>query len=173
MPTAIDRPASDEYSPYYETYLRQVTEPDVLPVLSEQLRATATLFRSFSDDGAGQSNEPGKWSVKQILGHLVDCERIFAYRALRFARTDATPLPGFEHEPYMQAANFNDRPLRDLVDEYEHVRQATIDLFRSLSPEACLRRGIADGKSISVRALAWNIAAHERHHTTILRERYL
>lgn len=173
MPTTLTRPAPDEYAPYYETYLRLVTEPDALPVLAQQLRETAALFRSFSDDAASRSNEPGKWSIKEILGHLIDCERIFAYRALRFARSDATPLPGFEQDPYMLAARFNERPLADLVNEYEHVRQASLDLFRSLSAEACLRRGAADGKSISVRALAWNIAAHERHHTRILRQRYL
>jgi uncharacterized damage-inducible protein DinB len=173
MPTELTRPAPDEYAPYYESYFRQVTEPDVLPLLEQQLRETANLLRSFSDEVASRSNELGKWSVKEIIGHLVDCERIFTYRALRFARNDSTPLPGFEHHPYMEAAGFNQRPLADLIDEYEHVRQATIDLFRSLSAEACLRRGIADGKSISVRALAWNIAAHERHHLKILKQRYL
>jgi hypothetical protein len=173
MPTTLARPARDEYAPYYESYIGLINEPDVLAVLAEQLRETTASLRSFPESMAGVSNEPGKWSVKEILGHLIDCERIFAYRALRFGRNDLTPLPGFEQEPYMPAANFNARTLADLVAEYEHVRLATLDLFWSLTPEACLRTGVADGKPISVRALAWSIAGHERHHMQILRRRYL
>jgi uncharacterized damage-inducible protein DinB len=142
-------------------------------MLDEQLGETPAILRSIPEDRASRSNEPGKWSVKEIIGHVIDCERIVSYRALRFARNDSTVLPGFEQDPYMVAANFNERSLADLVDEYEHVRQATLDLFRSLSAESCLRRGTADGKSVTVRALAWIIACHERHHMKILRARYL
>jgi hypothetical protein len=142
-------------------------------MLVEQLRETPTLLRKISEDAASKTNEPGKWSVKEIIGHVTDCERIMAYRALRFARNDKTDLPGFEQDPYMLTAGFNQRPLADLIDEYIHVRQSTLDLFRPLNEEACARRGLADGKSVSVRALAWIIACHERHHMKILRARYL
>jgi hypothetical protein len=173
MPPTIARPTSDEYAPYYETYIRNSTETDVISMLVDQLRETPRLFRKITEETASRTNEPGKWSVKEIVGHLIDCERIMSYRALRFARNDATPLPGFEQDPYMLAANFNERSFAGLVDEYEHVRQATIDLFKSISTDACLRRGTADDKPVSVRALAWIIACHERHHIKILRERYL
>lgn len=173
MPASLARPSANEYAPDYESYIRLINEPDVLAVLAEQLRETTASLRSFPESKAGVSNEPGKWSVKEIIGHIIDCERIFAYRALRFARNDPAPLPGFEQEPYMLAACFNERPLADLVNEYEHVRLATIDLFRSLSAEAGQRTGVADGKSISVRALASITAGHERHHMSILRRRYL
>src|SRR5262245_36308437 len=111
MPVAIGRPSADEYAPYYETYLRNSTETDVLPMLIEQLRETPMLWRKISEDTASRTNEPGKWSVKEIIGHVVDCERIMAYRSLRFARNDSTDLPGFEQDPYMEAANFNSRSL--------------------------------------------------------------
>jgi uncharacterized damage-inducible protein DinB len=173
MPSTLSRPASDEYAPYYDTYIRNIPDPDVVPLLADQMRDTAASIRSFSDSTASRTNEPGKWSVKEILGHLIDCERIFAYRALRFGRNDLTPLPGFDQDPYMEAAAFNVRPLADLVSEYELVRQSTLALCRSLSSEACTRRGLADGKSITVRALFWAIAAHERHHMKILRSRYM
>src|SRR5262249_27416851 len=124
MPSTISRPAADEYAPYYEKYLKGTAESDALAVLVQQVRDTPALLRKFSDGQASQSNEPGKWSVKEIIGHLIDCERVLSYRALRFARNDSTPLPGFEQDPYMLAANFNERPLNDLISEYEHVRQA-------------------------------------------------
>lgn len=173
MPTTIARPAADEYAPYYETYLKTSSETDALPMLAEQLRETPALLRKISEETASRTNEPGKWSVKEIVGHIVDCERVMAYRALRFARNDSTDLPGFDQDPYMVAANFNNRSLASLIDEYTHVRQSTLDLFRPISDEACLRRGRADGKFVTVRALAWIIACHERHHMKILRVRYL
>jgi uncharacterized damage-inducible protein DinB len=114
-----------------------------------------------------------KWTIKEVLVHVVDDERIYAYRALRFARGDRTQLPGFEQDDYTPLSGANQRPLDDILAEYAAVREATIALFRGLPEEALLRSGVADGKRASVRALGYHIAGHEAHHVSILRERYL
>ena len=116
---------------------------------------------------------PGKWTIKQVVGHICDAERIFAYRALRFARGDVAPLPGFDENAWMPAARFDARPLGDLAAELDAVRRATLALLRTFDADALARRGTANNKEISVRALAYVIAGHERHHVGILRERYL
>ncbi len=115
---------------------------------------------------------PGKWSVKQVVGHLCDGERVFAYRALRFARADRTPLPGFDETLWVPEGNFDARPIDDLALEYRAVRSASIALFASLAPEALARIGVANDTPMSVRALAWTIAGHELHHRGLLIERY-
>jgi uncharacterized damage-inducible protein DinB len=153
--------------------LSQVDETDAIPLLEEQLRETPAVLGRISDCAASQTNELGKWSVKEIIGHLVDCERVMAYRALRLARNDSTPLPGFDQDPYVAAGRFNERPLADMIAEYTHVRQATLDLVRPMSADEHGRKGTADGKSVSVRALVWIVAAHEHHHMRILQSRYL
>jgi len=174
MTTAMQtRPAFDEYAPYYEKYISQVTDDDVVAALDRQLTDNRTMLLSISESKASVTNEPGKWSVKQILGHVLDSERVFAYRALRFARNDPTPLPGFDQNDFMRDAPFGSRSLAELVSEFEHVRNSTLHLFRSLSPEAWLRSGLADEKRVSVRALAFIIAGHDRHHMSILRRRYV
>jgi hypothetical protein len=171
--TTGNRPSAEEFAPYYEKYISLVTDDDIAAALDRQLTEHLAMLRSIPEDRACVTNEPGKWSVKQIVGHLVDNERVFAYRALRFARNDATPLPGFDENEFMRDAPFDNRPLAELVSEFEHVRKSTIHLFRSLSAEAWLRAGLADEKRVSVRALAYIIAGHERHHMSILRRRYL
>lgn len=117
--------------------------------------------------------EPGKWSIKELLGHLIDSERIFTYRALRFARNDHAPLSGFDQDPYVAEANFDQRPWSELVAEFEHLRRSTILFFRGLKPESETRFGVANNASITVRALGYAIAGHELHHMRILREKYL
>ncbi len=171
--TMQSRPSSDEYAPCYDKYISLVTDDDVVAALEGQLNDNRAMLLSIPESRASVTNEPGKWSVKQILGHLLDCERVFAYRALRFARNDPTPLPGFDENDFMRDATFDSRPLAELVSEFEHVRKATLHLIRSLSPEAWLRSGLANGKRVSVRALAFIIAGHERHHMNILRRRYV
>ena len=116
--------------------------------------------------------QPGKWSVKEVLGHITDGERVFSYRALRFARADQTPIPGFDETKWVPAGHFDRRSLQDLVAEYEAVRAATLALFASFDDEALLRRGKANDAEVSVRALAHIIAGHELHHVGLLRERY-
>ena len=166
------RPGASEYAPYYEKYVSMI-EGDVLETLERQGAETAALLGGVSEDAAASRYEPGKWSVKELVGHMIDGERIFAYRALRFARGDRTPLEGFDQDPYVAAANSDARTLRSLAEEFGHVRAATLALLRSLDPEAWARRGTASDAEVSVRALAYIIAGHEAHHVRVLRERYL
>jgi len=170
---AIARPATDEYAPYYGTYVSKVPEGDLFALLSNQLADTLTLIRSLPEARGGHRYAPGKWSIKEVIGHVIDAERIFSYRGLRIGRGDATPLPGFEQNDYVPAGAFDRRTLRDLADELAAVRQATILLFRHLDAEALARRGTASGNPISARALAYIIAGHERHHVEILKSKYL
>jgi uncharacterized damage-inducible protein DinB len=174
MTTAtIPRPAPSEYVPYYETYISKVPKGDVLKVLEDQRRETQQLLGGLSDAKALHRYAPEKWSIKQVVGHLMDTERVFCYRALAFGRADANPLPGFDEQAWAPAGRFDARALKDLAAELDAVRRATIALFSGLDDEALTRRGVANNNPITVRALAWIIAGHERHHVAILRERYL
>jgi len=171
--TAPARPDATEYAPYYEKYVSLVPAGDVVETLETQLVETLALLRGLSEERAGSRYEPGKWSVKELVGHLIDSERVFAYRALRFARGDRTPLPGFEQDDYVRGGNFDARPLAELAGEFESVRRATVALLRGLDAEAWQRRGTANESEASVRALAHIIAGHELHHRDVLRTRYL
>ena len=166
------RPATGDYAPYAEQYVVLVTGDDILDALKTQLKQAATIFSARSERDGNFRYAPEKWSVKEVLGHVADTERIFAYRALRIARGDETPLAGFEQDDYVRAARFGDRKLADIVEEYEDVRQASLALFRSLDEAAWTRRGTASGKSVTVLALAYLIAGHELHHRKIIEERY-
>jgi hypothetical protein len=167
------KPAKDEYAPYYEKYTSLVLEGDVLATLDQQLAATLALLRSLPEQQGNHRYAPEKWSIKELVGHVIDTERIFAYRALRIARGDQTPLPGFEQDGYITNGNFDSRQLADLAAEFETVRQSTLFLLRHLSDEAWVRRGVASENEVTVRALAHIIAGHELHHLEILRSRYL
>lgn len=168
----IGRPDSTEYASFYANYVANVTEDDVLAALEAQGRETAALLARTSEEKGAYRYEPDKWSVKQVLGHFVDAERIFAYRTLTFARGDTTSLPGFDQNPYVDNANFDDRPLASLAAEYAATRQSTVAMLRGLSDEAWQRRGNANNVPVSVRALAYITLGHERHHLNVLRERY-
>jgi hypothetical protein len=167
-----NRPAPGDYAPYAEQYVVLVTGNDVLEALKTQLKQTTMLFSGRSERDGNFRYAPGKWTVKEVVGHVADTERIFAYRALRFARGDQTPLAGFEQEDFVRAASFGARKLSDLVEEYADVRQASLDLFSSLDEEAWLRHGVASENRVTVLALAYLIAGHELHHRKILEERY-
>jgi hypothetical protein len=169
----ISKPDVTEYLPYYGRYISLVPDGNILAVLSQQLGETLTLLRSIPESKAGFRYAPDKWSIKELVGHLIDTERIFSYRALCFARNDETPLPGYEQDDYIRNASFDDYPLGELADEFESVRRSTLFLFKHLRREAWMRRGIASESGVSVRALAYIIAGHERHHMEILRSRYL
>jgi len=166
-------PEASEYAPYYGQYIALVQGNDILRTLEEQGRATVELLSSLNERQGELRYAPGKWSVKEVVGHVIDTERIFAYRALRIARHDPKPLEGFEQDDYVRAGGFGDRALADLVEEFAAVRRASLLLLRSLDSEAWTRRGIANQKEVSVRALAYMIAGHELHHRKILEERYL
>lgn len=166
-------PAPAEFSPYYMKYIERVPEGDLLEALAAQHEETATLIRGVGEDRGDHRYGPDKWSIREVLGHVCDTERIMSYRALRVARGDSTPLPGFDENSYVANANFGGRSLASLVDELRIVREATLALYRPLSDSELLREGTANGAPITPRALAWIIAGHERHHVAILRERYL
>ena len=171
-PGAI-RPADDEYLPYYGRYIQRVPDGDVLSTLSRQIGETLALLRGLPESVASYRYAPDKWSVNEMVGHMIDTERIFAYRALRFARADTKPLAGYEQDDYARNSSFNSYPLSELADELETMRRSTVYLFRHLDDEAWGRRGVANDAEVSVRALAYIIAGHELHHREILRTRYL
>jgi hypothetical protein len=173
MTSAIPRPDASEYASSYETYVTKVPEGNLLKILEAQREETQELLASIPEGRALHRYAPGKWSIKELIGHVMDAERVFCYRALRFARGDRTPLPGFDEKVYAPAGKFDTRPLPDLAAELDAVRHATIALFSGLDPDALARRGPANNNEVSVRALAYIIAGHERHHLGILRERYL
>jgi hypothetical protein len=170
---AIARPLATDYAPYYGTYVSQVSEGDVLAVLAGQIDDTVALLRAVPRARWTHRYAPGKWSVSEVVGHLADTERIFAYRALRFARNDATPLAGFDENQYVPPANFDARPLPELAEDLRAVRLASVALFRGLDDAALARRGTANQVAFTVRAIPWIIAGHERHHVAVLKERYL
>jgi hypothetical protein len=172
MPTALSRPASDEYLAYYERYIALVPDGNLVDILAEQQRETLRMLRKVNDERGLFAYAPGKWTVKEVIGHLSDAERVFSYRALRFARADGQPVAGFDENAYVPAGRFNERPLASLIDEFEAIRAATVHLFRYMTEEEMARRGIANSNPISVRALGFVIAGHERHHAKLLSERY-
>jgi len=171
--SAAVRPERSEYAPSYEGYVSRVPDGDIVAALAKQLEETLALIRGIPESRGDYRYAEGKWSIKELLGHVIDSERVFAYRALRFARGDSTPLSGFEQDDFVKGADFNKRTLADLAKEYEYVRRATICLFESLEDRAWERRGTANNNDVSVRALAFIMAGHERHHVEILRTRYL
>ena len=166
-------PEISEYQSYYRKYISLVQGDDLTEILDHQLTESLATLCRISEAQSLHRYEPGKWSIKELLGHLIDSERIFTYRALRFARNDHTPLSGFDQDPYVIAGGFDDRPWSELVAEFEHVRRSTILLFRGLKPESEQRFGVANNSPITVRALGYVIAGHELHHLGILREKYL
>ena len=167
------KPAKSEFLPYYERYIALVPEGDVVATLSSQIGETLGLLRSLPSSVATYRYAPDKWSVNEVVGHVIDSERNFAFRALRFARNDPAPIPGFEQDDYIRNACFDAYPLGDLASELEAVRQSTVFLFKHLDEAAWTRRGIANNAEVSVRALAYIIAGHERHHREVLLARYL
>lgn len=167
----IALPAADEHNPYYGKYIALVG-PDSLAALESQARSTAAFLAAVPEEKGNYRYAEGKWSVKEVIGHLADGERVFAYRALRIGRADTTELPGFEENDYVPAGKFDRRTLADIAAEFASVRAATLTLARSFDADALLRRGSANNSPVSVRALVAIIAGHELHHVGLLRERY-
>jgi len=165
------RPAPDEYGAGFANYVPLVPEENIQDVLAGQLAELLALLQPLTESEAMTVHAPYAWTIKEVVGHVLDCERIFAYRALRTARGDTTPLPGFDENEYARHAHFSSFPHQELVAELEHVRRSNILLFRHLDDEAWLRRGTANGVTMSVRAWAYVIVGHARHHQTILRRR--
>jgi len=168
----VARPQVGEYAPYYDRYISLIQGEDILSTLDQQRGQTMLLLCGRDDDEGDFRYAPEKWSAKEVLGHVCDTERIFAYRALRISRADATPLEGFEQDDYVRNGPFAQRPLADLVEDFIAVRRATLSLLRNLDEAAWARRGVANKNEVSVRALAYIIAGHELHHRRILEEKY-
>jgi hypothetical protein len=170
--SASTRPEPGEYADFYEKYVALVPGNDIVAALESQRVQMAQLFAGRGERDGNFRYAAEKWTVKEVLGHVTDTERIFGYRALRIARGDQTPLSGFEQDDYIRAGNFTDRSLADIAEEFTLVRNATSAFFRSLDAEAWVRRGVANKNEITVQALAFIIAGHEIHHREILKERY-
>lgn len=171
--TAISgHPGSNEHAPFYDKYTRLVPESDLAAGLEAQLLGTLALLRSIPESRADHRYAPEKWSVSQVVRHIVDSERVFGFRAFWFARGAGSELPGFEQDDFMRTSPPGEE-LGRLAREFEKVRRSHILLFESLDPEAWLRTGVASGHPVSVRALAAIMVGHVRHHEAILRERYL
>ncbi|HET8623795.1 MAG TPA: DinB family protein [Gemmatimonadales bacterium] len=174
MTTAVqsNRPETGEFDPYYARYINRVPDGDITTILEQQIRTTAATLRSIPADKAKYRYADGKWSIGEVIGHLADAERVFSYRAMRIARADETPIEGFDENAYVPAGQFDRRSLTDLITDFEAVRHATVSLARGFPPEAWTRIGTANRKAISVRALLYIAAGHERDHLLTLRERY-
>ncbi len=171
--TVIIRPSTDEYAHYYEAYVNLVQEDNIVQLLESQLEIVVNLLRDLPEEKGLYRYADGKWSLKEVIGHISDTERIMSYRLLRVARGDATPLAGFDENDYVQGAFFDSSKLEDLLEDFSNVRRSTISLLRGLSEEALSRKGIANNSVISARALAYILVGHQMHHLTVIQERYL
>jgi len=166
------RPEANEYAEYYGKYIEKVPGTDVLGILESQRVQMLQLFAGRSEREGNFRYAPGKWTIKEVLGHVTDAERIFTYRALRIARGDQTPLASFEQDDYVKSGRFASRTLADLVEEFAAVRGASVALFRSFDDSAWSKRGVANQKEVTVRALGFITAGHQIHHRVILEEQY-
>lgn len=167
------RPSGTEFDDFYSGYVDLVPEGDVIGFLTTQMASTAHLLRSVPAHHAGYRYKPGKWTIKQVAGHLCDTERIFSGRAMQFARKETAALPGMDQDVYIDAARFDDRTLTDISDELYHLRKSNILLFRSFSTDELDRRGVASGWPVTVRALLFILGGHQEHHVRFLRANYL
>lgn len=169
----MNKPETTEYGEYYGKYISLVEGEDCLPTLNKQSDELRAVFANVPEDKGTFAYEPGKWTTKEVLSHLIDGERIFAYRILRISRGDETPIEGFEQEGYIENSNANNRSFAELLKEFDLQRQSNMLLLNNLSDEGSRRMGTASGLPISARALAWIMAGHISHHANILKERYL
>ena len=167
------RPNADEFAPFYAGYLQQVPDGDVVEALIGGAEIAAALLHDVTEEVADRAYAKGKWTLKEVVQHLADAERIFAYRALRIGRGDATDLPGWDENAYTPVSGAGERSLESLLDELESVRESTVTLFEGLPEAAWTRRGKANGQAVSVRAIAWITAGHLLHHLEIIQEKYL
>jgi len=170
--THVQRPTSGEYPADFEGYVSLVPEGDILNVLRKQTEDVLTLIKSVPESRGGFRYAPEKWSIREVLGHVADGERIFAYRATCLARGEQSELPGFDENDYVRTANFDGWSLADLAEQFESLRRANIAVFKYLDDDGWSRSGIVNRYSITVPAIAWAMAGHVRHHLRILEERY-
>jgi hypothetical protein len=167
------RPGPEDYAQYYEKYINIIQGDDILKILNEQSKKTQDVLNSFSEHKGNYRYADGKWTVKEVVGHLLDTERVFAYRALCIARGEKKSLPGFDQDDYVKDGNFNRRELFELNYEFRLLRESNLLLFRSFTHEMLKKRGFASETSVTVLAILFMIAGHEKHHMNVLREKYL
>ncbi len=170
---SMNRPEKSEYDPYYENYISLVENDDIIDTLGSQPTRLQDVLTALPEDRGTYAYADGKWSIKQLLGHLIDGERMFAYRLLRISRDDQTPIEGFEQDGYIENANSNERSFAELLEEFSLLRRANMIFFSNMTPEAWARVGTANNAKISARALVYIMAGHIEHHLRILKERYL
>lgn len=169
----IGIPGRDEAAPYYFRYIDLVSDGNILQVLRSQMEEALSLFSGISEEKSLYRYQPEKWSIRELLGHVNDAERVFSYRALSFARGDSGPLPSFDQNAWAPVAHSDDHSWASHVEEFQAVRLATLTLMRNFSPEAWMRRGTASGNPFTVRALAFIAAGHVTHHLNVLKDKYL
>ena len=171
--TGMTRPYLSDFPTFYHGYVKHIESEDILATLRDQRKKTSALFTSLSEEQANYAYAEDKWSIKEVLGHMIDAERIFVFRALSFARGEEQPLPEFDENTYVPAGRFGDRTLHSLIEEYNSVRNATIAFFENLRDDDWERQGVANQGNFTVSSVAFIIAGHEAHHLRILEERYL
>jgi uncharacterized damage-inducible protein DinB len=169
----IQKPAVTEYPTFFATYIERVASDNLLQELEDNSKQTIAILEGLTEKQASFRYAPGKWSLKEVIGHMVDTERIMSYRALRIARGDATPLPGFDEKTYVSHSEFSERSLESLLHSFSIVRQATLNLLEQFPADAWLRVGVVSNNEITVRALGFIIAGHELHHRDVIIERYI
>ena len=169
----MSRPAENEYPEYYKDYISLVPDGDIVDLMKKQTDDIMDFFRSIPEDKGTYRYEPEKWSIKEILGHLTDMERIFGYRALRFARNDTAGLNGYDQDDYVSAGNFDSRTLTDLADEFFNLRRANTIMYNSFNDEDMQKAGTADGNRVNVRSIAYILVGHPTHHINVIKDKYL
>ena len=165
--------SSDEYGEFYRRYIDKSRGKDLFTQFDEGCKEMVKILQPLDEKHALFRYAEGKWTIKEVAGHMIDTERIMAFRALTFARGDTHPLPGFDQDSYVESANFNDVPIDDLMNQYKEVRSSTRHLFLSFSDQMLMAKGSASNSEFSVRALGFVIAGHEIHHLEIFRDKYL
>lgn len=167
------KPKPEDYDAIYSGYISLIGDDDIIEVLKEQRKTSEKFLKTFTEKQGNYSYADGKWTVKEVLGHVIDTEKIMAYRALSFARGEKQSLPGFEQDDYVAESNFNKRSLVDLINEFITIRESNIILFKSFNEEILIRRGTASESEVTVLALIYIIAGHEKHHMKFLKEKYV
>lgn len=166
------RPSEKDYSPHFKSYVDQIKTDDILNVLEVQLNTASKLFSDIPEEKGNYAYAKGKWSIKEVLGHVIDSERVFAYRALCIARGEKQSLPGFEQDDYVEEADFNKRTLSNLIEEFSLVRKSNLVLFKTFLEKDLNKRGVASENEVTVRAILFIIAGHGMHHINILKDKY-
>ncbi len=169
----LEPPKESDYPPYYATYVSKVPSGNVIDLLNAEMDETVSLLRGIPEGRAGYRYAEGKWSIKEMVGHVLDTERVFAMRCIAFARADPNPWPGMDQDPWVAVAKFDTRLLEDLTGQLQDLRRANISMFRGMTDEDMARKGVASGVEFTAHSFPYIMAGHEVHHKKVLREKYL